>query len=299
MLSDVRDRPPNTLHRFFAGHLALGGRHITANFDTCIEACGGSGVEHFHGSFADGDDALGATLARVQRGFPIDITQRMRELLSAPTAMLVFVGYSGSDAFDVEPFLRGLDADALAGTKALWLSYAKTSALTTHKTPSDPRVARYLTLIRDAGADCLEVVGDPVAVLGTLADRWNIPRPVTDGSCERTWAPPTVDEVARLRASLELWAMMGVHREVRRHLTSHPPRTPGELTIAAQTAWAEGRYRKAARQWRAVLPTTDPVARANAAERAGSVLWVQGRLLHAYWLLHRGPRTRQPRRRGR
>jgi hypothetical protein len=287
VLSDVRDRPPNTLHRFFADHLSLGGRHITANFDTCIEACGGDGVAHFHGSFIDGDDALGATLARIQRGFPLEITIRLHDLLFAGTCLLVFVGYSGSDAFDVEPFLRRLDANPLDGTAVLWISYADSDSLTISRDSSDIRVARHLELLEKAGADCFEVSGDPVVLLRTFAERWNLPAPGSGGSCVRAWAPPVVDGVARSRASLELWAMMGVHREIRRHFAEHPPRTPGELAIAAQTSWAGGRYREAARQWWAVFPRTDPVSRANAAERAGSVLWVQGRLLHAYLLLHR------------
>lgn len=36
-LSDLTAAPPNAHHAFIAEHLAAGGRHITANFDTCIE----------------------------------------------------------------------------------------------------------------------------------------------------------------------------------------------------------------------------------------------------------------------
>ncbi len=85
LLSDLRQAQPNELHRFFADHLNLGGRHITANFDTCIEACHAENITHFHGSFQDGADALGATLARIQRGFPRTSPPSWRRLSPQPT----------------------------------------------------------------------------------------------------------------------------------------------------------------------------------------------------------------------
>lgn len=42
LLSDL-DGPPNRLHAFFASHLAQGGRHVTMNFDTCIERAAPAG----------------------------------------------------------------------------------------------------------------------------------------------------------------------------------------------------------------------------------------------------------------
>jgi len=49
LLADLASPPPNEQHRFFAGHLGLGGSHATANFDRCIEAASGRGIVHFHG----------------------------------------------------------------------------------------------------------------------------------------------------------------------------------------------------------------------------------------------------------
>lgn len=37
VLADVANAPPNRLHRFFAAHLKVGGEHITANLDGCVE----------------------------------------------------------------------------------------------------------------------------------------------------------------------------------------------------------------------------------------------------------------------
>lgn len=56
VLSDMQSPAPNDVHRFLALHLDAGGRHITANFDDCIERSGMSAntheLIHFHGSFA-------------------------------------------------------------------------------------------------------------------------------------------------------------------------------------------------------------------------------------------------------
>ncbi len=201
--------------------------------------------------------------------------------------MIVFVGYSGSDAFDVEPFLRRLSAGSLAGKTVLWVRYAREQELSVPSRSTDARVARHLDLLHRAGAVCVEVSGDPVELLERFARAWDLLAPTPSGSCPPAWTPVTVEPAAGWRASLELWAMMGVHREVRRLLTTQPPRATSEFAISAQTSWAEGRYRQAATQWRRIFPSTDPVSRASRAERAGSVLWVQGRLLHAYWVLNR------------
>ena len=79
VLADLRQPLPNGLHEFFAAHASAGGRHITANFDPCIESAASANgrqvnVLHFHGSFADDQsgDSLGATLARIERGFPAE-----------------------------------------------------------------------------------------------------------------------------------------------------------------------------------------------------------------------------------
>ena len=141
VLADLRQPLPNGLHEFFAAHASAGGQHVTANFDPCIEAAGSAAgqqvdVLHFHGSFAEDQsgDSLGATLARIERGFPADIGGRLSGLLTAsPRQVLVFAGYSGSDFFDVDPFLQQFTGSrTLAGTVVLWVDHhdgATTTAL--------------------------------------------------------------------------------------------------------------------------------------------------------------------------
>jgi hypothetical protein len=67
LLADLRNPPPNGNHQLFAKHTRRGGRHVTANFDTCIERAGGdpAHIAHVHGSFTtDGVEALGARLTK-------------------------------------------------------------------------------------------------------------------------------------------------------------------------------------------------------------------------------------------
>lgn len=287
LLSDLRDAAPNQLHRFFAAHLTLGGRHVTANFDTCVEDCGGIGVVHFHGSFVGGTDELGATLSRIQRGFPANIADQLYDAIAAkPVLAIVFAGYSGSDAFDVEPFLRRLPAGSLAGKTAIWLRHTAGEAAVSQA--SEPRVMRHFEALSRAGADCIEITGKPIEILGAFADAWGIATPTAGHPCPPLSArPSTVNSDTRRRASLELWAAMGLHREVTRLFEERPPQTLGELEIAAQTAWAQGRYREARRLWRRARPGTDEIECARRDERVGATMWVQGRLIHAYLNLRR------------
>jgi hypothetical protein len=83
---------------------------------------------------------------------------------------------------------------------------------------------------------------------------------------------------------------MGLHHEVKRLLTARSATQPDELAIAAQTAWAQGRYRSARRLWISTFRGDDPIDCARREERIGATLWVQGRLLHAYIYLRRALR---------
>jgi hypothetical protein len=117
VLDDVRRAPPNWNHHFFAAHLAAGGIHITANFDSCIEnayaeATGdplpNARIEHFHGSLSGTSTVadLGATLHRIEGGFTDDYADHLVGLVtSAPVAVLV--GNSGSGFFNVDTAFGG------------------------------------------------------------------------------------------------------------------------------------------------------------------------------------------------
>jgi hypothetical protein len=279
VLCDLRSAPPNGLHQFFANHVARGGRHVTANFDTCIEQAGGSGIIHFHGDFSGGIDGLGATLALIQRGFPAELELVLGEALDAATAVVV-VGYSGSDAFDVEPFLRRLRDASLRRRMFVWLRY--TPGPPALRRSDDERIARHFDAVAHTDIDCVEVSGEPAQTLAALADGWRVPFAIDAAPCAASWTPTVaVDDERRRRASLELAATMGLHQEVTRLLAPREARDPDEWRTAAQTAWAQGRDHEARAIWRRTLAGDDAIARARLDERVGATLWIEGRLLRA------------------
>jgi len=128
LLADLRDPPSNGNHRLFADHTLVGGRHVTANFDTCIERAGGDAAQivHLHGSFTDagGIGMLGARLSRIERGFRPDMRDAL-DMLLAEIEVLVVVGYSGLDYFDVDPYWREAAARGLFhGRRVVWVNHA-------------------------------------------------------------------------------------------------------------------------------------------------------------------------------
>jgi hypothetical protein len=300
-LSDLREPPSNDLHRFFARHLDVGGRHITANFDDCIERSRADlapvpdRLIHFHGSLSLDPigERLGATLGNIQRGFSEELSERLRHTLTASDVeAIAFAGYSGYDAFDVNPFLRSLQArKELAGKRVMWIRFRSSSddRVRLQDESSDERLRHAFELLRRAGADCFEIEGEVRAVLGALAARWHWPSGLPPRQPARSrWATaftPTDDQ--RRRASLELYAMMGLHNEVHRLLVARAAETPSELEIAAHTAAAEGRYGQAADLWRRAVPGPSPEERAVREQHVASCWWRQGRLLKSYRHLHR------------
>jgi hypothetical protein len=100
LLVDLRDPSPNGSRQFFAEHTRRGGRHVTANFDTCIERARGdpARIMHVHGPFTTGGaETLGARLSHIERGFDVDQKSELDALLTNMD-LLVVVGFSGLDS---------------------------------------------------------------------------------------------------------------------------------------------------------------------------------------------------------
>lgn len=302
VLSDVRRPPPNDLHAFFARHLDAGACEITANFDDCIERSRSPSrpttdeLIHFHGSFvADPSGArLGATLANIQGGFPRDLAERLRSTLTAADVeAIVFAGYSGYDAFDVSPFLRTLEpARELQGKRVVWIRFRRSGddTVTVGDASPDERVDRTFERLSRAGASCWDVEGELRAVLGAFAAQWEWPGALLPGPppCDSAWAPTfAATDEQRRRAALELYAMMGLHHEIRRLFAVRAPATPSELELAAHSTAADGRYHDAAKLWQAAFAGDAPEERAHREERVASCWWREGRLLKAYRHLRR------------
>lgn len=130
------------IYHFRLADLAKAGAvMITANFDTGIEnalgvdttkiemkyntpainnGCGGY-VFHFHGVATDDPYTLGATINNLSKGMDEDFENHIKSLFESGYN-IVFIGYSGVDFFDVEPFFRGLTGGNYTG-KAIYLQY--------------------------------------------------------------------------------------------------------------------------------------------------------------------------------
>jgi hypothetical protein len=282
VLGDLREAPYNDVHRFLAAHLLAGGHHVTTNFDSCLEAAaeavGGSGeVVHVHGSFAADwtGQELGATLARVELGLPAEVRAALdRVLLAEAARLVVFVGYSGSDFFDVDPYLRALPPDACAGKRVVWVDHRE-AAMRVLAGAEAAAARRQLGWLRAAGAAVWQLECPTLDALGALAATWGLQPPRIEQCPRRTWAPQAaIGAGGRRRASLELYALMGLHREVARLFVEQPPADPGEWRLLAATRWAEGRYRAAAKAWRRAFTADEWAA---AAEREAAGFWIRGR----------------------
>lgn len=145
------DRTPNRNHHLIAEHLRTHrGWCITTNFDDCIERASsfsvpvhvlnasGDGIrvlhsQHgtewglikLHGTIEDGVDGLWATLADLQFGLPLTIRELLTEVMRE-VKVVVVAGYSGTDHFDVNHWIREhANVKPKATTpRLIWISHA-------------------------------------------------------------------------------------------------------------------------------------------------------------------------------
>jgi hypothetical protein len=305
VLADAQDAPPNRLHAFFAGHLARGGRHLTANFDDCIERAAdqhhqgwrlAGRLHHFHGCVADDSSgsSLGATLRRVEGGFDSSETAAFTSMLPADGVLLV-VGYSGSDFFDVDQVIAALAPDAMAKVRVVWICHSDHNwHLIDPAAVGVPPLAR---LLRQAGARIEMACGPTGELADELARQWGMAD--TWPAAARNLRTPLVsgDEESRQKATFHLFRELGLIGEVAALLRSGSlvKVAPAQLWQArSEVLWEQGRWNTLRRMWcapgvRAVMPA------ATCAERVGACLWVQGRLLPAYlWLTWHRRRLADP-----
>lgn len=142
-LSHFAEAEPNLLHYWLADFARAGAVIITANFDTCIEKAIDAAADsrpssfddvrgtetasgfiyHFHGVATDENiqSNLGATINNVSRRLPEMFTKKLEKCFQEGYD-IVFIGYSGLDFFDVQPFFEGLDSSAYPG-KAIYLHF--------------------------------------------------------------------------------------------------------------------------------------------------------------------------------
>lgn len=290
VLADVASARPNRLHSFLAHHLAAGGAQLTANFDRCVEvAARREGLRwdaerllHFHGVV--GEPALGATLAQIQGGFPPALSERFLSILGSSPCTLV-VGYSGSDFFDVDVAVAGLEPGALADRLIVWLNHGPHSP---HEVDAvrGGGVPPVIAGLARAGAEVRILCAPTSAVLETLSTGW-FARPL-GGEVVRAVTNPVVGDIGvrRPAAAFGLSRELGLVDEVKRSLERPPAEvSAGELWMATSDfLWEQGKWNRLRRLWMNGRVPAE-LGRTIRLERIGACLWVQGRYVFAYlWL---------------
>lgn len=288
IVADVAVARPNRLHDFLAQHLARGGGHLTANFDECVETAAlkrtlhwrKDDLLHFHGA-AGGK--LGATLARIEKGFSPELATEFVMLLAA-RPFLVVAGYGGGDFFDVNASVMALPPDGLQGVRVVWLQH--NSPHEPHVTPvdddDDDPVPPLPVALQRKGAAVSVLCGPTEFLLDLLGEQWGFD-PLGE-PLERRPSPPvvSVDDDLRTVASLALFVDTGLFDEVGRLLAPLPKAPHGMIRATAGAAlWEAGRWNDLRLRWSRVRPRTG----VTRIERIGATLWVQGRFLPALaWL---------------
>ncbi|MBB5868269.1 hypothetical protein F4553_001648 [Allocatelliglobosispora scoriae] len=298
VLADVREAVPNWNHAFFAEHIAAGGKHVTANFDSCVEDAfqaryatePPASVEHFHGRLTAGTSVaeLGATLDRIQAGFGPAYADELVGLVAA-RPLTVMVGYSGGDFFDVDVAFDGLAGDRLAGREVVWLAHHHEHAwhLAQPGPAAEPRLGRRLAA---AGARVRYLCGPTQVLLSHLATAWGLPVEAPEATVRspRRIVSDTTS-AQRRTATFALFRELGIPVEVDRMLHEGDLDGIGDADrwlSTSEVLWEQGRWSTLRRMWqRADLPVG--ISPALRAERIGACLWAQGRLLPAYLWLER------------
>ena len=148
---------------------------------------------HFHGRLADDRTGtmLGATLAQVERGLPDDVRTTLDAMLLAPEARLViFIGYSGSDFFGIDPYLHRLATTDLRGKTFLWLEHDQ-HAVDLYSGDGAASRRRQLRWLQDGGASVLLLRAPTRSAVGSLAVHWQLSPPPGElsGYATRPWRP--------------------------------------------------------------------------------------------------------------
>jgi hypothetical protein len=180
--------PANANHLLLAHLVTRGASVFTTNFDTAVQAafpvldpalaCSADAprkkkdlyrvyrlrgrrsagqIAHVHGTAEDPTD-LGATIQQVKRGLSPRATAELESRLAAG-AVLVFVGYSASDAFDVTPWFQSRARGTWPASRLVFVQ---------HGTDSIPGAAA--SLAAGFGSEVL-ANADTTAFLASLAGR--------------------------------------------------------------------------------------------------------------------------------
>lgn len=291
LLSDLAHAAPNALHEFFALHVNAGGGHITANFDILIDNLSQStDVIHFHGSLDETDhyESIGATLSRIERGFPEVMRHQLSHSLLAPaTRELVIVGYSGLDFFDMDPFIADIATQMAAGAKrVVWIDHNFSAAPGNLEitTKPDQRWAPMLKTLYFAGVSCLHVRARTDAILTAYAAAFGFPPVLPQSRGGSRWCSPApLADEHRLDATRLLYLHLGMLRSLGRFMTEHPSLSAAMSGAdLAEIAWQTGDHRRALARWEEFYAGPEPAMMARRLERRAACMWDRGSYIGAY-----------------
>lgn len=138
-LAFFRDCRPNQMHRMIAEYVkAKRAFAVTTNFDEALERCDPDipvstpatgltadwGLLKIHGSIGEDLTTLGHSISMLQNGIAPSLRSAILAEMNDPETTVVFVGYSGSDFFDVLPLFEQRNrADETFAAKVIWLHY--------------------------------------------------------------------------------------------------------------------------------------------------------------------------------
>ncbi len=278
VLSDVKNASPNINHKFFGKHLDAGGVHVTANYDTCTERCASTvandsshQIVHYHGKYEDEMDisGLGTTLPSISNGLSPNTTGKLLSLLTSKAITTIFfVGYSGTDYFDITPFFME-NLQILKDKKIIW-----------HRETEKDRNSETLNLAnllvrKNISIEFLDQKLE--SILPEISSAWSIPLEKVD-----TESPPWkrvtfVSDSERKDASLALFNRIGFRKEFLELHREVEPKDSQDWEDWGDALWAQGSY----------LHARDKFRRGFCYEKIRSdffetrILWIRGDLLKA------------------
>lgn len=223
---------PNYYHFFFAEHLLQHGKHITMNIDLGIENAlcliGGSdptrSLLHLHGDFREKPSDLGLTFENISKGLPKNLASQAQYLIDTSNT-LVFIGYSGSDFFDVNPFFLAMIGNNDLSKKTIyWIDFNKDFCFHIKYSSSDKKIL-ILDALSECGAKCFLWKGPPCSFLDRLVEHWNMPNPAERFETGATNPAPQFDKTIfnwqKYLITAKVYISMGLGGEAYDILSSH------------------------------------------------------------------------------
>lgn len=254
ILGSSYNAKPNSLHYFFAKHLEGGGIHITANFDNCLENAlrflgyydkvqiidsfesSRISIEelsncliHIHGRYDQQQDSLehlGVRIRNIASGFSKELKDMVTSLLCRES-YLIFVGYSGSDYFDVNPYFSELKLHyterQFKNLTVIWVKhtpYEEKGELVPWSEQQEGKVI--LEALENCGADIFYLLMKADKFLEMLKEYWEHSYKVELSDehdhvkCEIIQAQPSISisENEKILATAQLYSSMGIGQEV-------------------------------------------------------------------------------------